>query len=333
MMTMNTVTLTQMIPWPGKRGFGAEQSRALADAHRLDAAEAERRITARVVGIYAEIAAADRSLAIMRRTRDLLQEFAEVSRARYVVGETIQQDVLQAEIAVARMREDIVVLEQERVALAARLNALLGRAATAPVGAVELPAPGDSLPAADSLMVLAAAQRPALLAARERVRAADAGYRQARRELYPDMMVSVGYGQRPQYVDMLTVMVGVTIPLWAGSSQLPLRDEMAAMRAGEEAMARELATETFAALAEHRAEAERARRLSALYRAEILPQARAAVEAALSAYRVGTADYMTLVESEMTVNRYETELVQLQARWLRAVAAIDALTGGTGGDR
>jgi outer membrane protein TolC len=333
MMTMNTVTLTQRIPWPGKRGFDADQFRALAEAKQLDADEAERQLTARVVGVFADIAAIDRRLVIMLRTRDLLRDFADVSRARYGVGETIQQDVLQAEVAVARMREDILVLEQERIALAARLNALLGRAATAPIGPVELPAPAEEIPEADSLMTLAAAHRPALLAAEERVRAADAGYRQARRELYPDFMISVGYGQRPEYVDMMSIMVGVTIPLWAGSRQLPLRDEMAAMRAAEEAAALDLANETFAALAELRAEAERARRLSVLYRTDVLPQARAAVEAALSAYRVGTIDYMTLVESEMTVNRYETELIQLHARWLRATAEIDALAGDTGGDQ
>jgi outer membrane protein TolC len=112
-----------------------------------------------------------------------------------------------------------------------------------------------------------------------------------------------------------------------------MRREMEAMRATEDAMARDLASETYAMLTELRAEAERARRLTALYERDILPQARAAVEAALSAYRVGTADYMTLVESEMTVNRYETELVRLAAAWQRATAAIEALTGADGGDR
>jgi outer membrane protein TolC len=231
------------------------------------------------------------------------------------------------------MTEDITVMEEERVALAARFNALLGRSATVPVPALTLPPPGGALPSADSLMALATARRPALLAAQERVRAAEAGYRQARRELYPDLMLSVEYGQRPQYDDMLSVMVGVSVPLWAGGRQLPMRQEMEAMRASEDAMARDLANETYAMLTELRAEAERARRLTTLYERDILPQARAAVEAALSAYRVGTADYMTLVDSEMTVNRYETELVRLAAAWQRATAAIEALTGPAGGDR
>ncbi len=333
-MTMNTIQLTQMLPWPGKLGFGEARRQALADAAQLDAAEAERQLLARVTGVYADLAAMDRSLTIMSRTRELLRDFFRVSQAMYGVGGAVQQDVLQAQVAVARMTEDITVMEQERVAMAARLNALLGRDATVPIPGLELRPPGMELPSPDSLMVLASASRPALQAARERVRAAEAGSRQARRELYPDVMVSVGYGQRPQFDDMVSLMVGVSIPLWAGSRQLPMRREMDAMRATEDAMARDLTNETFAMLTELRAEAERARALADLYATAILPQARAAVDAALSAYRVGSADYMTLVDSEMTVNRYEIELVRLAARWQRATAQVAALVAGdTGGDR
>jgi outer membrane protein, heavy metal efflux system len=333
MMTMNTLGITQMLPWPGKRGYGADRARAFADAVRLDAADLERQLAARVAAAYADMAATDRTIAILGRTRTLLDAYLSVSETRYAVGEAPQHDVLQAQVALARMTEDITVMEEERVAQAARFNALLGRSATVPVPALTLCPPGSTLPSADSLMALATARRPALLAARERVRAAEAGYRQARRELYPDLMLSVEYGQRPQYDDMLSVMVGVSVPLWAGGRQLPMRREMEAMRATEDAMARDLENETYAMLTELRADAERARRLSTLYERGILPQARAGVEAALSAYRVGTADYMTLVDSEMTVNRYETELVRLAAAWQRATAAIAALAGPVGGDR
>ena len=57
------------------------------------------------------------------------------------------------------------------------------------------------------------------------------------------------------------------------------------------------------------------------------------MEAALSAYRVGRVNYMTLVESEMTVNRYEVELVRLAAAYQQAAAEIEALVGGEGGTR
>lgn len=181
-------------------------------------------------------------------------------------------------------------------------------------------------------MSLAAESRPALRAARERARAAAAGYRAARRTLYPDLTVTLGYGQRPQFENLVTLMFGISVPLWAGSRQLPLRREMAAMQAMEEAKELDLYNETFARIAELTAEADRARSLSVLYATAILPQARAAVESALSAYRVGEVDYMTLVQNEMTVNRYEIESVRLTAEYHRAVAQIEALIGGQIGE-
>jgi outer membrane protein TolC len=220
-------------------------------------------------------------------------------------------------------------MKQDRLAMAARLNALLGREATAPIGNLELPQPDGDLPTVEALMESAMAARPALRAARERVLAADAGYRAARRALYPDFMVSIAFGQRPQFNDMVSLMVGINVPIWAGSGQLPLRREMQAMQLMEQAMERDLYNETFADLAELRAQAERARNLSDLYSTSVLPQARAAVESALSAYRVGRIDYTTLVMNEMTVNRYQIETVRLTAEYHRAIAQVEALAGST----
>jgi cobalt-zinc-cadmium efflux system outer membrane protein len=333
-MTMNSIQLTQMVPWPGKLEFGQERARRLAEARRSDADEAEAGLVARAQQMYFQLAYMDRALAVMAHTRELLRSFLDVSSAMYGVGTGLQQDVLRAQVSVARMTEDITVMQQDRLAMAARLNALLGRDATEPVGALELPAGPDALPAVDSLLGLAARRRPALAAARARVAAAEAGYRQARRQLFPDLMLGVSYGQRPRYDDMVSLMVGVSIPVWAGARQLPLRREMLAMRSMEEADERDLVNETYARLAELRATAERARTLSRLYASAILPQARAAVESALSAYRVGRVDFMSLVDDQMTVNRYAIESVRLAAEYDGAVAAIDALAGSAlGGGR
>jgi len=330
-MTMNQIQLTQMVPWPGKLGFSKERAERLATASALDADEAELMLVARVKAVYYDLAYMDRALVTMVATRELLRDFFQVSQTMYSVGSGLQQDVLQAQVAVARMTEDITVMEQQRVAMAARLNALLGRDASVPIGALELPATLVELAPLDSLIATSVERRPALRAAHERVSAADAGYRAARRQLYPDFMVTLGYGQRPQFDDMATVMVGISIPLWAGARQLPMRREMQAMKTMEEAEATDVYNETLARLTELRAEAERARSLAQLYATAVVPQARASVEAALSAYRVGRVDYMTLVNNEMTVNRYEIESVRLTAQYHQAAAELEALVGGTAG--
>jgi len=222
------------------------------------------------------------------------------------------------------------VMEQERIAAAARFNATLARAPDAPVGALELPMTPAGLPPIDSLAQLAYGRRPALAAAQARIQATATQVQGARREIYPDLMLGVQYSQRPRYDDMGSLMLGFTLPVFAGSRQVPMRREMQAMQAMQEAEALDLRNETWARLAELRAMAERAQRLSVIYETAILPQARAAVEAALSAYRVGEADFMTLVESQMTVNRYAIERIRLSAAYLTARAEVEALLGGPG---
>jgi len=326
-MTMNTVAVSQMLPWPGKLHYGREQAQRIAAAESLDAEELAARLGASVTRGYVRIAFIDRALTVMSRTRELLRDLLGVSTQMYSVGSSLQQDVFQAQVAVARMGEDITVMEQERIAMAARFNALLGRTATAPVPALQFREGLDALPTVDSLLAAAAQRRPALQAARERVAAAEAGYRGARRELYPDLMLSLQYGQRPQFGDMATLMVGVSLPIWAGQRQLAMRREMAAMRAMREAEATDLYNETYAQITELRAAVERTRALARLYDTGIIPQARASVEAALSAYRVGRVDFMSLVENQMTVNRYEVERLRLTAEYHQLAGDLAALLG------
>jgi len=75
------------------------------------------------------------------------------------------------------------------------------------------------------------------------------------------------------------------------------------------------------------AELERARSLTLLVRDEILPQARATVASALSSYRVGNVDFMTLVDAQMTVNQFHGELYQLLADYGKALAALESTVG------
>src|SRR6266540_6635178 len=327
-MTMNQVQLMQMLPWPGKLGSAKRAARHAAAATRADADEQDRMLAARVRMAYYQTAYADRALDVMERTRELLRNFLDVSTTMYAVGSAVQQDVLRAQVEVARMGEEITRMGQERVAMAARLNALLGRSALSSIPALELPElSAIELPPVDSLVGWALGQRPALVGAAERVAAADASLSAARRELFPDFTLGVQYQRRPQFPTMVSLMLGFTVPIFAGVRQLPMRREMAAMRDMASAELTNLQNETVAQIIETRARAVQDQNLIRLYRGGILPQARAAVQAALSSYRVGRVTFMTLVDNQMTVNRYETETLRLLADYHQALGELEALVG------
>ncbi|HYT72919.1 MAG TPA: TolC family protein [Gemmatimonadales bacterium] len=326
-MTMNQVQLMQMLPWPGKLSSARSAARHAARAAGADAEEQARMLTAQVRMAYYDVAYADRALDVMQRTQGLLRQFLDVSTTMYAVGSAVQQDVLRAQVEVARMAEEITRMEQDRVAGVARLNALLGREAGSAVGALELPAPAGELPEADSLIARARDRRPALRAGAERVAAAEASLSAARRELIPDLQLGFAYQARPAFPNMLSLMVGLNLPIFAGPKQLAMRREMAAMRDMSQAELANLRNETAARIIETRARAVRDRNLARLYRTSILPQARAAVQASLASYRVGRVSFMQLLDNQMTVNRYETEAHRLLADYHQAVGELAALTG------
>jgi outer membrane protein TolC len=71
----------------------------------------------------------------------------------------------------------------------------------------------------------------------------------------------------------------------------------------------------------------RARNLVALYRNTVMPQAEATVTSSLAAYRVGSVNFMTALDSRMTVNRYRQELFTLVAEEGKSWAELEMLLG------
>ncbi|HEU5358192.1 MAG TPA: TolC family protein, partial [Gemmatimonadales bacterium] len=183
------------------------------------------------------------------------------------------------------------------------------------------------LPSADSLAALALGGRAAIQAGAERIAAADAALGAAERERLPDFQVGLAYQQRPAFPDMVSLVLGVSLPIFPGRRQIPLRREMAAMQQMAQAEQLDLRNETTAEVVEARARAERDRTLARLYQDRIVPQARAAVQSALAAYQVRKVDFATLVDDQLMVTRYEIETWRLRADHEEAKADLATLTG------
>ena len=328
-MTMNQVQLMQMLPWPGKLGSARRAAQHTAGAARADAEDQALMLAAQVRMAYYEVAAADRSLDVMRRTQGLLRDFLQVSTTMYAVGD-------------ARCSRTCCGRRSRWPGWARRSPAWSRsgwpwrhgstRCSAArrafPIPAVELPEPGGELPPADSLIARPLAASPRA-ARRRRARLGRGGQpgRRPTRAATPTCRWA-SHTRPPAYDNMISLMVGINLPIFAGSRQLPMRRQMAAMRDMSAAELLNLRNETIARIVETRARAVRDADLARLYRSSILPQARGAVQAALGSYRVGRVSFMQLVDNQMTVNQYEIETIRLLADYQQAVGDLIALTGG-----
>jgi outer membrane protein, heavy metal efflux system len=325
-----SVQAMQMIPFPGKLRLSGEIARHGAAMARTEVDETWWEVRATAAMAFYEIYQADRQLAVMAETRDWLLQFERVATTMYSVGAGRQSDVLRAGVEVARMDADITRKRAMRITAVARLNAVLDRPSTTPVVTVVLdPMPGD-LPAEDELQRWAGESRPALERARIAVQQARTRESLARRELWPDLTVGVQYGQRPSEMGterMGSLMLGFSVPVFAGQRQLQMRREAAAMEQMADAELSALGAGVNARIGELLAELDRARTLLTIYRSEVLPQGEATVMSAFSAYRVGRVDFLTLVDAQMTLNEYQQELYALLAEYGSMLAELEMVVG------
>ena len=336
-MTMNQVTLMQTLPVNGARGLRRSAARADSARYAYAAEAAALDVEAAVRGRYWALYHDDRALEIMARRHEVLQEISNVATTMYATGTAVQADALRAQLAITRLDQEIAEMRLERYGAASALNALLGREGTTPI---VLPPAGNheheamlhtlampEPPALDSLRALADRHNPEILGAAAMVTGGRANAAAVRRLMVPDVGLGIAYGQRAGINDMVSLMVSVTVPVFAAARQYRMRDEATALldAAGHDRDA--VRVRVHAALATAREQAMAARQLVTLYAQTLVPQAEATYQAALAAYRVGRVDFATLLDAQTAILEYEHDLHNYEAMYGTATAEIDRLTG------
>ncbi len=340
---MTQLQLMQMVPLGGKLGAAGRVAGAQASATSERAHDIVWELRSQTAMAFYDLYATDRQLGVARETLRLLKDIALTAESMYRVGQGRQADVLRAQVAIARMAEDTLRMRAMRETMVARIDALLNRDAMTAVATPALPEFPTALPTRAWLDSVAADTRPMIRAGLEDVRAAEASATLARRELIPDLQVGVQYAQRGATMvnsdasgalmserrteRMGSLMLGMSIPIFARDRQLQMRTEANAMKAMAEADVAAMRAETRGKIGESYAGLMRARNLAQLYRTTVLPQAEATVASAMSAYRAGSVDFMTLLDDRMTVNKYRQEFITLEADEGKAWAELEMLTG------
>ena len=325
-----SVQVMQTIPFPGKLSIRGDIASYESEMAGTVVGEAEWEVRSMASGMFYDLYGLDRRLEVMGETLSLLQDFQQVAKAMYVSGMGRQADVLRADVEVARMDGDIRAMRAMRITMAARLNGLLDRPADTPVPPPMLGHLSMTIPPADTLAAWARESRPLLEHGRLGVAQARRRTDLARRDFWPDLTLGVNYGQRNPGTGterMGSVMVGFSLPVFASRRQSALRDAALAMERMAQAELGSREAGVRARIGEIMAELDRSRSLVRLYADEVIPEAKATVESALSSYRVGAVDFMTLVDAQMTVNRFEGEYFQLLGEYGKAYTALESVVG------
>ncbi|MGD2121056.1 MAG: TolC family protein [Gemmatimonadota bacterium] len=321
---------SQRFPLAGKRSLRDQLAKQTTQIGRAEAEEIWWSIRTEIAMSFYDLFRVDRQIDVLRETTRLLEDFEIVALSKYSAGAEPQADVLRAGVAVARTEADIQHLLARRRVLVSRLNGLLNRTPDTPIPTPELsPLPGG-VPSPDTLNAWAAESRPGLRAARMTLARADTRLELAEKAIWPDLTLGVQYGLGRMDGDpksMGGVSLGFSLPIHAGSRQRGEAEEATALQGVARARLDEALATVGSEVNMALAELDGGRSLLRLYQQDILPQARAAVESSLAAYRAGTLDFMALVDAQTTVNRFEAEYYDQLAFYGSAVARLEMTVG------
>ena len=320
--------LRQTLPWPGTRALERTVAETVAGAAAEDVDLARLDAVAAAHSAFAEWYFVHRAIEINAASQVLLAELSRVASARLAAGSGLQQDIVQAELERALLEDRRLNLERERAGLRARINALLTRAAEAPLPPPSgMPAP-LALPALEAAREAAAGQHPHLRHAHHALARAQAEAALAEKAFFPDFSVSVGYNDMWDEREMRTTLgVSINVPLGRDRRRAELDAARADIRSAEHALADRRA-EILAAFETAYAQAEQAIASIRLHEERLLRLAQDNLDAAVADYRSGAGQFLSVVTAERQLLSTQQGYERARADHWRARAELQRAVGG-----
>ncbi|MBI5137729.1 MAG: TolC family protein [Nitrospirae bacterium] len=334
-MTQIQVGIGQVFPFPGRRALEVDAARHASLVAAADGRELRREVARDVTEAWWRLFYLDRALEIVGHNQEPLHLFTDIARTKYALGKGLQQDVLLADVELAKLLEMGLALDGERAQAAARLSRLMGW----PAGQeIRLPEQVDTdlpeVPDVDHLVSLAGWTRPMLTGAVSATEQARVELDLARRAHLPDFMVNAAYGFRSghepdgsPWPDLATVMLTFNVPIDRDGRQDRLvaqrLREFEAAQAARQAARDQVREEIATAHATYRAARERTRLLST----GIIPLSQQTVASMRAGYQVGGVDFSNLVQAQVTLHDYETRYWELLSQAKAALGRLEAAVG------
>lgn len=306
---MKSFAISQEIPFPTKLYLRAKIAAKLAKMAYENYKLKERQILAEIKSTYADLAMIYKSIDVMLEQKNLLEQFSASATTRYAVDEATQGDALRAQVELAKADTELIMLEQKRLTAQARLNVLMNKD---PKDEIGMPSPEEAvskLPALERFYTAAERNNQELKAYRYGIEKGRAAYDLSVNEMMPDFVVR--YQQMVQgdkaVGNMWAGMLGVTVPLWFLEKQSFGIKEM---KAELEMLKAEYRTKENMVLFDIRdsyARADANKKIVELYETSFIPQADETLRASLKGYSAGKTDFLTLLDSQRSLEDFKLE--------------------------
>lgn len=322
--------LMQMIRFPTKLSTQRKLAEVRAEHAHHDHLEKAIEIIARVKSTYFELWFTQQNIALNAQNVRLMKQFTELARTRYSVGQVSQQDVLKAQVELAMVGNEAIVLRQQELSAKAMLRASLSRQGNDTLGYAVIPEEVVFNASLDSLKDRALSIRPMLRHDSLSIVESETEYSLAKQEYIPD--ITLGLERLTSPLDGFSgwsVRAGISIPFapWtlgkAGARTEEAKASIKQMTASYNASRAMVLSD----ISDLYYKADAAKRQLDNYRLLVLPQAQQSLNASRMAYQTGQTDLLMLIDAYRTNVNLTKEYFMTRMQFEQAVALLERAVG------
>ncbi len=318
--------VSQDFPFPGKLALASEEARREAESEQQNYRSVVLDRVSKLKVAYYEWLTVNKAIELTRKNGDLLSRFEEIARNRYTVGKGLQQDVLKAQLEVSTLQQQIEMLAEKRQRAEAEIASLLAM----PV--VVLHAPGEIQPSSFSMpleeLLKSASDSPRVRAQQKLVDARAVGINRSLKDFRPDFGVALQWQHTgSNFPNYYMATVNVKIPIYYARKQRYALEESYSRLNEAKQNYQAAQQQANYQVKEQYLSIQSSERILNLYKTTLMPQASLTVDSSVSAYEVGSIDFLSLLSNLTNLISLERQYYDEVARHEEAIARLEPIVG------
>jgi outer membrane protein TolC len=330
------MSLSQKFPWFGKRALRSQVAYHDWMAAYWRVTTTEWKVIEQVKRAYFDLYFVQQAISETRELEKPLEDVIAVAKTKYETsaGNVGLESVFQAQVELAKLKTDIVKLEEAKHQAQARLAGVMHLPPRTEIEAVHTIDRSRAENRVETLVGLADTYQPEYAALRREIARDRTAVDLACREYRPDITTSFnwyemgGRGLSPvaNGRDAFSVGVGLNLPIYRRRLHAAVQEaenKLCATARRHEAVRDRFQAEIETLHAQFREH----HRALVILEGDILPRAEETLKLALESYRAGRADFQQLMDVYRTLLRYRIDYHRHEAMREQAIASLERTVG------
>jgi len=318
-MTQASIGITQRLPRGNSRELMGKQKRQLGQQQAMLRADRRAKVAVTVSQLWLEGYRAEQSMALIERTRPLFEQLRTLSRSNYGAGlaRAEQQDIISAELALSRLDDRLLMLQQQRDTARDQLSEWLG---TEAITAFSTDTFRDIRirDIKDRRLASALQAHPAIRAIEQTIAVAQSDVALRQEQYKAEWAVNAKYAHRADdplgndRADLFSIGVSVDLPLFTAKRQ---DQNLSAAQARAEANRTDKALLLRKMMANLKTQFNRLQGIDerlTLYNSRLLREARKQVSVNLNAYQNDKGDFREVIQAQIDALNVDIDALNLR---------------------